>query len=183
MIVVVASQNPVKIAAVVGAYAQMGLAPVEVFGVSVPSGVSDQPKSTLETLQGAESRAQRAREEHPAANHWIGIEGGVDDAEVGMLAFAWVVIEGGGLVGRARSGTFLLPDAIAALVRNGKELGEADDIVFGQKNSKQKQGAIGLLTGGVIDRKSLYEHAVVLALAPHVNRELYVGNETGQVVE
>ena len=53
------------------------------------------------------------------------------------------------------------------------ELGEADDIVFGQSNSKQKSGAVGLLTGDIIDRKSLYEEAVVLALIPFKNEELY----------
>jgi non-canonical (house-cleaning) NTP pyrophosphatase len=59
------------------------------------------------------------------------------------------------------------------LIRQGKELGEADDIVFSQNNSKQANGAIGILTGDVIDRTSLYEHAVILALAPFKNLELY----------
>jgi inosine/xanthosine triphosphatase len=54
-------------------------------------------------------------------------------------------------------------------------LGEADDIVFGRKNSKTENGAIGLLTGNVINRAELYAHAVVLALVAFKNGELYGG--------
>ena len=59
------------------------------------------------------------------------------------------------------------------IVGQGLELGDADDRVFQQKQSKQKQGAIGLLTGNVIDRARLYEHAIVLALVPFKNAVLY----------
>jgi len=58
-------------------------------------------------------------------------------------------------------------------VRAGVELGEADDIVFQRANSKQENGAIGLLTGDVIDRRQLYEHAIVLALVAFKNPSLY----------
>jgi non-canonical (house-cleaning) NTP pyrophosphatase len=85
-----------------------------------------------------------------------------------------VVVRGpGGRLGQARSGTFLLPPAVADLVRQGVELGEADDRVFGRQNSKQANGAIGLLTGDVIDRVALYEHAVILALVPFLRPDLY----------
>ncbi|MDD5263960.1 MAG: DUF84 family protein, partial [Candidatus Bipolaricaulis sp.] len=66
-----------------------------------------------------------------------------------------------------------LPDTVAALVRQGVELGEADDRVFGRTDSKRDVGAVGLLTGEVIDRTALYEHAVVLALIPFRNAALY----------
>jgi non-canonical (house-cleaning) NTP pyrophosphatase len=52
-------------------------------------------------------------------------------------------------------------------------LGEADDIVFGRSNSKQDNGAVGLLTDNVIDRAQLYEHAMILALIPFKNELLY----------
>ena len=45
---------------------------------------------------------------------------------------------------------FILPPDIRNLVLAGKELGEADNIVFGRSGSKFKEGAVGLLTGGVI---------------------------------
>ena len=46
--------------------------------------------------------------------------------------------------------------------------------MFGRTNSKQQNGAVGLLTGDVIDRIALYEPAVVLALVPFRNPRLYV---------
>jgi len=45
--------------------------------------------------------------------------------------------------------------------------------VFGKENSKQTYGAVGLLTGDVIDRTRFYEDAVVLALIPFRNPDLY----------
>jgi non-canonical (house-cleaning) NTP pyrophosphatase len=58
-------------------------------------------------------------------------------------------------------------------IHRGRELGDADDIVFGKTNSKQENGAIGILTGDVVDRAQLYEHAVILALVRFKNPELY----------
>ncbi len=90
-----------------------------------------------------------------------------------MAAFAWIVVRSQEMIGKARTGTFFLPPAVAELIRQGKELGEADDIVFGRSNSKQENGAVGLLTDNVIDRTQLYEHAMILALIPFKNESLY----------
>ncbi len=146
---------------------------LEIASVSVPSGVPDQPRSDAETLRGAENRAAGARRAQPGADYWVGIEGGIDDAGGEMVAFAWVVVRSRSHHGRSRTGSFQLPPAVAELVRQGRELGEADDAVFGRTNSKQKEGAVGLLTGGVVDRMRLYEQSVVLALIPCRNGELY----------
>jgi non-canonical (house-cleaning) NTP pyrophosphatase len=62
---------------------------------------------------------------------------------------------------------------VAILVREGMELGDADDIVFAKSNSKQQNGAVGLLTNDVITRKSLYLPAVQMAFIPFLNPELY----------
>lgn len=166
--IIVASANPVKIAAVRMAFERMF--PQEVWhvrGEPMPSGVSDQPRTDAETLRGAENRAAAAMRAFPHAAFWVGIEGGVHPLGEEMLSFAWVVVRGrAGAVGKARSGAFLLPPKVVDLLKAGYELGDADDIVFGQSNSKQKMGAVGLLTGGAIDRTALYEHAVTLALIP-----------------
>lgn len=172
--IIVASLNPVKLTAVrIGVAALFPDLKPAVTGISVPSGVADQPMSDQETVTGAANRVANARRAVPAADCWVGIEGGIEDDGTTLLALAWVVVETvDGRRGRARTGSFPLPLAVAQLVRDGKELGEADDIVFGQSNSKQKQGAVGLLTGGSIDRAGLYAHAVTLALIPILNRDL-----------
>lgn len=146
----------------------------EVQGVSVASGVSDQPMSDSETLEGAWNRSHRAADAAPDADFWIGIEGGIEDKMGEMESFAWIVIKSrDGKIGKGRTCTFFLPHKIAELIREGKELGEADDIVFARTNSKQENGAVGLLTHNVIDRTHYYTDAVVLALIPFVNKDLY----------
>ena len=91
-----------------------------------------------------------------------------------MMAFAWIVVKSREQEGKSRSGSFLLPRPIVDLIRQGVELGDADDRVFGRSNSKQGNGAIGILTNDVIDRTGLYEHAVILALTPFIKKELYL---------
>ncbi|MBZ9731756.1 DUF84 family protein, partial [Salegentibacter sp. JZCK2] len=81
------------------------------------------------------------------ADYWVGIEGGIEKTgEKEMQAFAWIVVKSRQYIGKGKTGTFFLPDEIISLINEGKELGEADDIVFGQNNSKQKNGAVGILT-------------------------------------
>jgi inosine/xanthosine triphosphatase len=167
--IVVASENPVKSRATLRAFRRMfDREDFEVRGTSVPSGVGDQPRSDADTLKGAYNRVRAAAQRQPEADFWVGIEGGIEDSVEGMAAFAWVVVMSAGAdaVGKGRTGTFFLPETVAQLVRDGMELGDADDVMFGRTNSKQKAGAIGILTGNVIDRTALYEHAIVLALVP-----------------
>jgi inosine/xanthosine triphosphatase len=178
--VVVASSNPVKITAAREGFARIFPdAELDVRGISVSSGVSEQPFSSAETLRGALNRAQAARNQAPLADYWVGIEGGVEPEPEGELtqgelwAFAWVAILGVDRVGKGRTGTFALPPQVADLVRQGIELGTADDIVFQRSNSKQENGAVGLLTENVIDRAAFYVQAVILALIPFKNPQLY----------
>jgi inosine/xanthosine triphosphatase len=171
---VIASQNPVKKqAALLGFKRMFPGESFQVQAVDVPSGVSEQPCSNAETLHGAENRARLARSVFPQADYWVGIEGGVEEQDEGLAAFAWVVVLSGELQGQSRTGTFFLPRIVAELVRKGEELGRADDLVFGDSNSKQKNGAVGLLTNNVIDRAGLYTEAVILALIPFKNPQYY----------
>lgn len=172
--IIVASQNPVKIDSVKIGYNKIFTNKnIELNGVSVPSGVSDQPMDNIETLTGAMNRASNAKNQFPNADLWVGIEGGIEKIGEEMAAFAWIVIQSENKIGRSKTGTFFLPPQVAKLINEGKELGEADDIVFGDSNSKQKGGAVGLLTDNVIDRTKLYVEAVVLALIPFKNKNLY----------
>ena len=172
--IIVASKNPIKIKAT-----KLGFQKVfeninfEFEGVSVPSGVSDQPMSNQETLQGAINRATHAKNDFPKSKYWVGIEGGIEKVGEEMMAFAWVVILSNDAIGKARTGTFFLPQKVVELINQGKELGEADDIVFGVANSKQTNGSSGLLTNNVMTRIRFYRPAVILALIPFQNETLF----------
>lgn len=171
---VVASTNPVKLEATRSGFRRaFPNEEILVVARAVASGVGPQPLSDAQTLEGAEARARGARTLATDAEFWVGIEGGVEERDGHLAAFAWVVVLSADRVGRARTGTFFLPDAVADLVGRGMELGTADDRVFGRTDSKRDLGAVGLLTDGVIDRAALYEHAVILALIPFRNAPLY----------
>ncbi len=174
MHIIVASKNPVKLEAARNGFAALfPQAALDIHGVSVPSGVSDQPMSDEETLLGAKNRADAAQTHLQHADGYaVGIEGGVCESPIGLSAFAWIVVKRGAQYGYGRTGAFILPDEVAALVRQGLELGDADDRVFNQNNSKQQGGAIGLLSGGTLTRSGFYTQAVILALLPFKNPNL-----------
>ena len=172
--VIITSTNPVKVRAVLEAFKVVF--PGEEFvhiGHKINSGVPNQPIGNSETFQGAVNRVDTASKLIPDADFWVGIEGGVEKDGNNLFAFAWVIIKDPFQTGKARSASFQLPPQIAAMVETGKELGEADDIVFSRTNSKQENGAVGILTGDIIDRQKLYEPAVILALIPFLHPEHY----------
>ena len=172
--ITIASGNPVKLRATIAAFKRMF--PERAFtadGVAVASHVPDQPMSQAETIAGARNRAENARDARPGSDFWVGIEGGIEDTDLGMACFARVhVLDRGERAGLGQTAVFYLPREVAELVRAGMELGHADDQVFGRDNSKQANGAIGLLTDDVVDRQRYYEHAVIMALTPFKNPEL-----------
>jgi inosine/xanthosine triphosphatase len=171
MQVVVASRNPVKISATQHAFAtQFPDAAIEIIPVDVDSGAGDQPISDEATRLGARTRARRAKHKSPGAQFWVGLEGGIEELDGQLMAFAWMAIEGpADTVSEARSATLPLPPAIKALVDGGVELGEANDRVFATLNSKQGGGAYGLLTKGLYTRESIYTQTLIIALVPFVN--------------
>ena len=181
MRIIVGSQNPAKLEAVRVAFASFFPEDnFEVQPVYVPSGVSHQPLTDAETLLGATNRARAARELEPEADYWLGIEGGLNPSPGegnSYLSFSWVVLLGRQQVGRGRSASYELPKAICDLIRQGLELGDADDLIFGVSGSKRGSGGVGLLTDGRITRSQFYAEAVKLALIPFVNPELFPASE------
>ncbi len=172
--VLVASKNPVKLNAVKTGFARMfPTREFEFLTASVPSDVEDQPMDDKTTFTGALNRAKNAKSSIADADFWVGVEGGIERAGEEMAAFAWIIILSEDKTGKSRTGSFFLPQKVTELIDAGKELGEADDIVFGHSNSKQNNGAVGILTQNCITRTTLYEEAVVLALIPFKNPEIY----------
>lgn len=177
MKIIVGSKNPAKIAAVKQAFHKtFPEVELEILGHSAESGVSDQPMDDHETLLGAGNRAESCKKDIPDADYWIGLEGGCQFDGNDLEAFAWMVVKSESMEGKARTSTFILPPAVADLVKGGMELGHADDQVFKRNNSKQKNGAVGILTHDLIDRAAYYEQALILALIPFVNKAIY-GND------
>ncbi|NOH98919.1 inosine/xanthosine triphosphatase [Vibrio sp. 99-70-13A1] len=166
--VVIASLNPAKINAVKSAF--QSAFPNEDFtftGVSVESGVADQPMTNDETYLGAENRVRNSELTQPGADFYVGLEAGIE----GSVTFAWMIIESQKQRGESRSASLMLPPAVLNKLEHANELGDVMDEVFGTNNIKQQGGAIGLLTHNQLSRSSVYHQALILALIPFMNPE------------
>ena len=174
-LVIVGSENPVKIEVARRAFLQVF--PEESFefiGCRAVSGVSNQPKSDEETLHGAYNRIKDSKIKYPDADFWVSQESGVIDHIDHMFETSYIIIESSsGVIGQAKAASFEIPTSIAESIRNGMELGPAADKLFGVTNSKQQGSIIGLLTNNVVDRTSTYLQSAIFALIRHKNRELY----------
>lgn len=168
LIVKVASANPAKIKAVASAFAEVFPdQAMDVQGIAVATGVAAQPMSSDETLSGAINRV--AALANVEADYRVAIEAGLD----GDFTFAWMVIEHQGKTGKARSASLMLPPAALLQLQQGRELGDVMDEMFQQHNVKQKGGAIALLTQNKLSRSSVYHQALILALIPFLNPDLF----------
>lgn len=178
--ILVGSQNPVKIEAVREAFAHYFDA-VEVIGREVDPEVPAQPVNE-DTFLGAKNRVlalQRLNEaEKLEADFFAGIEGGIIQLYGRWFSYGCMAIgDPQGRLGFGTSPLFELPEAIVAELLAGKELGHVIDYLAGDHNTKQKGGAIGFLTNGVMDRKMLYVQGLIVALVPFVNASLYKESE------
>ena len=129
------------------------LAPaVRVEGIAAASRVPDQPMGDAQTIEGATNRARSARATLDA-DLGVGIEGGVVETPTGMRTCAWAVVATRD--GAAHTGGSLsmpLPDAVAALIRDGVELGHAIDRLVGTSNIKHGAGAVAYALAPVLGR-------------------------------
>ena len=166
-LVVVGSTNPVKIAAVRAVVTAVWPA-CDVRGIAADSGVAEQPFGDAETQRGAKTRALFALSASADADLGVGIEGGVViELDGSMRTCAWaVVVDRHGVAAKGGSLAIPLPAAVAARVHAGEELGHAMDAVADAVGTKFGRGAVGILTGGLIDRQRAYEPLVTYALAP-----------------
>ncbi|TSC86339.1 MAG: inosine/xanthosine triphosphatase [Microgenomates group bacterium Gr01-1014_16] len=182
--IIVASTNPTKLTATQTGFEKMFPGKVlQVSGLKVESGVSNQPMTSRETRRGARTKATNAKTAEPNADYWVGLEGGVerDDPEFvshpeSLRSVVWCAIlaTSSDKYGEGQPGTYSIPDEIGKLIlENGIELGIADDLVFKRQNSKQGEGSVGILTHGTLNRGLYYSQAVILALVRFVNPNLF----------
>ena len=172
MKIAVGSTNPVKIGAARSVIERVW-PEATIAGIDVPAGVRAMPMSDLECQTGARNRARGALE-LAEADLGIGIEGGVHEQGGRLWLTAWtVVVNGQGVEGVGGSGRIPLPENIAARVLSGEELGFVMDDVLNDSNVKQKGGAVGAFTAGLVLRQEALALGVAYAMAPFVAPQLY----------
>ena len=169
--VFVGSGNPVKIGAVKDVFKSL-LLPARVRGLRVKTEVSDQPFDQ-EALHGAMNRAKAAIGE---GDFGVGIEAGLvwssvlsDHFDVQYCA----VVDRSGRFTVGHGPGFTYPPRILEKVKAGATVGDAMTRLTGIRGIGSRQGAIGYLTEGRLDRKGLTECAVLMAMVPRIRRDLY----------
>jgi len=168
----VGSKNPIKVAAVENAI-KMIWHDATIVAVDVDSGISNQPMSNEEAIEGAINRAKLSLQQ-TNTDIGIGLEGCVHDTKYGMIVSGWVAaVDKNGKIGIGGGGGLLLPEKIASELRNGNELGPVMDKFIGSHNTKQKQGTVGILTNNLVSRSKSFEKSVIYALAKFINPEYY----------
>lgn len=160
----VGSQNPAKVEAVRNVLEKI-FTNIRLTPVSVDSGVSEQPWG-METLQGARNRATASILDHDLS---VGIEAGVFERYDGLYDIQHcAILDKYGRMTYGAGSAFRYPDRVAELVRNGHSVGDAMMSVFRIKDHGDADGAIGILTQGLIDRKTLTEQSVMAAMVPRL---------------
>ena len=165
MDIAVGSVNRVKVEAVRSVMERI-YGNVRITAADVPSGVPEQPFGD-ETRQGAVNRAYVALGDHDMS---VGIEAGVFEMPGGLydIQHCAVLDRDGGLTLGMGSG-FRYPDAVADIVRKGETVGRAMALVYGEADIGHREGAIGFLTRGLLDRKALTEQSVMAAMVPRLS--------------
>jgi inosine/xanthosine triphosphatase len=125
MKIVLGSENPDKIKIVKNALEELHLN-IEVEGVKVDSGVTNQPLDKEATKQDAINHAKNAKKKNPDADFWIGLEGGLHDWDEGyhLVTFACLVDQNGNeYVDQGEE--IHLPDEVSEKVKKGEWFGDA----------------------------------------------------------
>jgi len=169
----VGSTNPVKVRAVTNVFRGIHRKP-RVRAVEVASKVSEQPFD-VEAIRGAMNRAKDALGD---ADYGIGIEAGLmwneevrDFLDVQYCA----IVDKRGRVTLGHGPGFAYPPAVVGKVKAGGTVSEAMEDLTGKKGIGRTTGAIGLLSGGRMDRTKLTEAAVLMAMIPRIRKDLYRG--------
>ena len=164
MDIAVGSTNMVKVSAV-RAVMERVYGDVRVTARDVDSGVPPQPFGE-QTHQGSLNRARAAIEGHEMA---VGIEAGVFEMLDGLYDIQHcTIIDKEGRETYGQGSGFRYPDAVADLVRSGMTVGDSMREIYGDTDIGKKQGAVGLLSKGLIDREKLTEQAVIAAMIPRL---------------
>ena len=173
--VAVATGNDVKIRAVRNVFAQI-FGYVEVVGVDVCCS-SNQPRGEG-TITGSVERAKAAiAKSH--ADYGVGIEAGLFDIPVLGRHFDvqyCTIVDSGGNATYGHGPGFEYPPSVTKAALHGEPVGEVMSRLTGVERIGHRSGSIGYLSEGAIDRTSLTEIAVLMALIPRLRRELYVEN-------
>src|SRR5258705_3252246 len=166
-----------RIAAIDSAWAD-----ANVVARSVTTNIPAMPLNDWQLMQGARERALAVRDTLRSrridADIYVGLEGGFHsisiEGEWHTFLRGWAYATDGerGGFGAAPS-ISVPPDIVKSVVEGRRELGEVIDQVTGGRDIRSRQGAWGVLSRDLVTRSMSFELALIAALAPFYNAEMY----------
>ena len=170
MKILVGSKNPIKIDAVKDAF-QKYFSNIEVQGIDTDSKVSHTPFND-DNFIGANNRAIAMK--GYVADYYVGIEGGIiREYNEWFLTTVVCIIDNNNRVAYGIGPGVSIPESMVKEIQSGMELGVIADRIAGQNNTKQHGGLTEVLTKGITQRKDPTVQAIIRALIPFINEELY----------
>ena len=145
------------------------LAGAQVAGFDVSSGVSDQPKSIEETVNGATNRARVAFEKCERCDYAFGLESGlmkIPETKTGYMDVCACAIYDGKEFHLGLSSAWEHRGIFEIVIKEGLDISAATNKLGLTKNPEigAAEGAIGILTKGHLNRKEYTKQALRTAL-------------------
>jgi inosine/xanthosine triphosphatase len=170
----VGTRNTLKVRAVHAAFAlAFGDEALDVVAVEIEECVPPQPFDG-EVVQGAICRARNALAK---ADYGVGIEAGLvrfPGYDCYLSVQFCAVLDHTGRLTVGHGPGYTLPQEVLDRLMNGSTLNREMSRLSGIPEIKEKEGAVGILSGGRIDRFNITREAVLMALIPRI-----VGNQGG----
>ncbi|MFQ5627732.1 MAG: DUF84 family protein, partial [bacterium] len=158
-------------------------ADIEFLPSEVDSGIAKTPMSVQEMMLGASNRVNILirffTQEDKKVYYFLGMEGGLFQASSGNLSDSfylqsWVYATNGKQGHFGSSPAVQIPNKFTAGSRSKDfELAEIVDRIGKTHNNRDRGGAFSLLTKGLLTRQAIFEAAVLAAMAPFYNSEIY----------
>ncbi len=168
----VGTGNPLKVKAVRAAFEKVFEGePLDVKAISVEAGISSQPFGE-EVIRGAIRRAKGALGD---GHFGVGIEAGLiqlPGCDRPLNVQFCAIIDRSGRMTIGHGPGFELPEAVVQRLLQGSTLNREMSRLIGIAEIKETIGAIGVLSGGRIDRFAITREAVLMALVPRIGGEL-----------
>lgn len=149
---------------------------VEVVGIPVESGVSEQPVGK-DIYLGAKNRVDNlvecAKSEGIDADFYVAIESGITDSLGKWSIINLVAVrDKNGYDSWGNSAGFPVPDKYVESIID-KTLGTVMDEIFENNDLRSSVGGISYLTHNIVNRIDLTESAFIMALTQYINKDIW----------
>lgn len=178
MIVVVGTSNPIKVKAVEKAFSKF-FKNVEVIMHPVIPRAPPQPVGLITVIEGAISRAKEALKSEERADFGVGIEAGIIPIPYTISGYMdqqfAAIVDKSGRITIGGGPAFEYPSFITnRIIKEKIEVNHIMAEITGRQKIGHEEGAIGYFSKNVLNREIITEMAVIMALIPRINEDLYL---------